>query len=660
MKVLLLFLLIPLSYADSPPTCDELGKIIQGKELDLQKKFLYAPGTECSNLTPDQLGSDLPIANTELIEKHKCSSLSVIETELERLKNQEAILSGLDKLKNSIQVSQKETDDKNLKTARKAGATFVSALSTAQSLEVLLQSKTKEEVNFLAELKKIPEGQRRNELDFKVRINELCKNTEKSDAITACNKQFFNPGQEAITEINGLLEKAEPTEKQIESWQAMLLIKRKNADPEKSSYSFTEMQMEMLSAFNKLDQGAELSREELDVIKNLDQFENAKGLSFVEDIAKIKDQYKNQFAADRFRFLIEDAQRRQQHEVQSKVSVLWHEVSQVSNQFSDQDYTNCTDAKLIFESAVACQSMLTDKIRNQLSLGDKAYFEGLLDPLKTSIDYQNKLSSVVQTCLPEIKKQGQIPEKCLSQISADKAKIQDQIFQLNLIKDKIGFQNQALMGYRNFALYKWGTQKCPVIDSSINDCAPEDSISKEAGLLTHNVLDISLVYTPKPEAESTAQVLCEDDSKNKTSSEERLCAFFNDTTSNIIQTDNEKKDEDALGPVSAPKREGGTAESDMWLNGLSQAFNQAANQWRNRPYLPNLINPYSYNYNPYNTGAGPKGIADSILFNARYYGGYGYYMPTKGYQPYSAFGTSAPLLTPYTTINTNGSSYFGK
>lgn len=662
MNFLVLLALIPFAFADSPPTCQELGRIIQGYEKDLQKKFIKAPSTECRNLKVSDLGSNLPLKNTHLIEENKCSSLSVIEAQLETLKNQEAILTGIDKLKTNIQASQTGAGDNNQAVARSAGNSFVNSLNTAQSLELLLNSSTEEGSPFLAEIKKISPEKRSSPSDFIAAVKQLCKTRKEVEGIDACiDPKLFTPNQDAVKEINALIAQSEPDSGQIQKWAKMLSIKRKNVKPDESGYSFTQMQMEMQSGFAKLDKGEKLNRGELKVIQNLDQFENASGLSFVEDLGLAKDQFKSQFATDRFRFLVEDARKRQQFEIQSKISIAWADLDKAKLKLEAQDLSDCTNAKDSYDSAMACHFILENKVKDQLTGDAKAHIMNLITPLNVSIKYQNKLAQVGDTCLDEVKTKGVLTEGCLKELSADKAEIQDKILQLNLLKDKIGWENRDLMTYRNFALHKWGTQKCNSGDSAIEFCDPEDKISKEANFLSNTMMDISLVFTNKPEAEAEAEKLCDEDDedKKKKASEDRLCAFFNDTTSNIVKTDNHKK-HDTDGPVAAPDgNHAANNERDAWLQGGTNILNDVLKYYTAPKNLWG-VSPYMYNYAPYNYGKPPMGIADTIMFNARYYGSYGFYMPTAGYQAHTAFGPSTPSVGAYSSVKTSYPSYFGK
>src|SRR5262245_15651078 len=109
MKHLWPLLLIPLSsFAGSPPACNELGKIVEGYEKDLQKKFI----ADCGKLDYKTFIKDIPVKDDKFLDGKVCSDLATIEAQLEKLKIEQAVLSGLDKLKATIQTSKKETTDK--------------------------------------------------------------------------------------------------------------------------------------------------------------------------------------------------------------------------------------------------------------------------------------------------------------------------------------------------------------------------------------------------------------------------------------------------------------------------------------------------------------------------------------------------------------------
>jgi len=258
----------------------------------------------------------------------------------------------------------------------------------------------------------------------------------------------------------------------------------------------------------------------------------------------------------------------------------------------------------------------------------------------------------------ELKKNDTLSETCYAELNQNHAEVQDQILQLNLLKDKIAAENVDNMKFRNFALSKWNSQRCQTLSSPMDMCDDSNLISKEAVMTFSDTMKIAVVFTPKPEAETEAETLC-DEERNFKKMESRLCEFFNDTTSDIVVRNN--RNENVDGPVVAPS--GGNEEAeirDAWIQGGTGILTDVLRHYMNRQQTQTYNrNPYPYNYNPYNYGARPMGISDTILFNARYYGAYGLYMPTPGYRPYTAVGTSASL-TPYKSAYPTTSSYFGK
>jgi hypothetical protein len=201
---------------------------------------------------------------------------------------------------------------------------------------------------------------------------------------------------------------------------------------------------------------------------------------------------------------------------------------------------------------------------------------------------------------------------------------------------------------------KWGSQKCQSLSTPVDYCKESSALSKEAAMTFSDTMKIAVVFAPKPEAEEEAESLCDDEDRKLTKKEERLCEFFNDTTPDVIITDNTRHLD---GPTNAP--DGGhekAALRDAWIQGGANILSQGLGFLMPRP-AP-MMNPFPYNYAPFNGGARPSGIADGIMFNARYHGAYGFYMPTPGYQPYNAFRSSSPMTT-YSPVSASGGKYFG-
>lgn len=656
----MLLFFIPLSFAGSPPNCGELGTIIESYEKDLQKKFI----TDCGKITHQTLTKDIPVTNPDFLEGKMCSDLATIETELERLKLEEAVLTGINKLKKTVQESKEQVEKSGGASQRVAAMSFVSSLNTAQSLEVLLQTTTDDGTPIIQKLKAFPASQRLTPKDLKDRLKEICKASDKGHLdnkfvtdVDACNPNVFKPNEEASKEILNLIDTTEPSIPQISKWQNMLSIRRKSSDPEAPAYSFNDMQNEMTEAFSKIDSKDVLSKGHLQAIAKLDDFENNPGFSFVEDIASIKDTKKAKVASDKFLLLMGDARLRQQYEVQSKISIVYDDLRSSLSDLTESQKADCENAKNLYKVARSCYQHIQG-VHAALTGDAKANLGRFLPAIKSSIDYADALESKEASCTEELKKSDALSESCYAEFNKNHAEVQDQILQLNLLKDKIAAENVENMKFRNFALSKWNSQRCQSLASPMDMCDDSNLVSKEAVMTFSDTMKIAVVFSPKPEAEKEAEVICDEDRKFK-KHEARLCEFFNDTTSDIVVRSN--RNENVDGPVVAPSGGNEDAEiRDAWIQGGTGILTDVLRHYLGRQQAQTYnSNPYPYNYSPYNYGARPMGISDTILFNARYYGAYGLYMPTPGYRPYTAVGTPTSM-TPYKSAYPTTSSYFGK
>jgi hypothetical protein len=649
MKFILALFFIPLTYAGSPPDCKELGTILQGYEKDLNGKAIK----DCGQLKHEDLLGDRKdkVVAKDFLKDKTCLELGDIETQTERLKAELAVLDGIDKLK----IAVKESKEKAEQNSRVAGLSFVASLNTAQSLELLVKTKNKNGDQLLEYLKKEVKAS----TDLIPKVQAFCKELDNK-GVDACNPEAFKPGDEASKEIISILNSSEKVNSdQIKKWQDMLAIKRKNPVEEESEYSFHIMQTELSSAFAALDNKEIMSKAHLAAIKRLDDFENnPKGLSFVEDINSIKDKKKTKILSDKLFLLMGDAKSRQQFEMQSKVSVLYDNYKERLVTLSESEKSDCELSKSNFEKAKVCTDSLK---KNSKSIGVQG-FDSQLDSIKASLDFIYELSKVEGSCKDTLLTTELLPEECYKSMDKNKAEIQDQILQLNVLKDKIGSENLDLMTYRNLALNKWyNNSSCGKVESVMDLCDTTDTsetISKMALMTMSESMSVAVMFNPKPDEEvnKKAEELCGDDRKKKTKSEERLCEFFNDTTTNVVT----KNEDNSDGPVTAP--DGGHAEAkirDAWLQGGANLLAQGLSTYLQRNMTPPpVVNPYPYNYAPYSGSGGGMGIADSIMFNARYQGAYGFYMPTQGLPPGQAFPSSS--MSGYQALSGSGSKYFGR
>lgn len=659
MRLYLLTLLIPFG-AFGADFCTDAGRIL----VDYEKELSKAKIQKCSEVkVADLLQGHVGLEGATFLEKKKCNTLASIESELERLKAELSVLNGIQKLKNTVAASKTEAG----KGVRQAGMTFVASLNTAQSLEVLLETSTfdqdrsKNGIPFIQKLKELPEEKRKNQLDLSNAIKELCKNRAANDK-DACDPKLFSPSPEAVNEILKLIESSkEVTPVQVELWKSQLAIQKANGQ-ELAPWSFTQMQDELKDAFLAIDNGQVMSRDHLNAIKKLDNFKSVPQFEFVKDIAAVRDINKAKIMSDKLLVLLGDAKLRQEYEAQSKLSVVVANNQALVNRLPPEKQSLCRNSKQLFNEARACHAALAEEAAKNST--DAELKETLLPSIKASMDYAISLGRTETDCKNKLvqDKTTVIPESCYKDLDATPVDLQQEIRQLNILKEKIGSENQEKMTLRNFALKKWG-EKCGPVHSTMDQCdLTEDfAISKTAMMAVKDSLEVAVVFTPKPESEEKAKELCEEGEEKVKSKlyRDTLCSLFTSTPV-VIQTNNVPTPsgpvEEKYDPVAAQNRDrmivaGRGLLTDTLREIMNYKFNQPA---------PMGVNPYMYNYAPYNYGAPPMGIADSIMFNARYYGAYGFYMPTPGYQPYTAFGSSSSMTAYRPAATVYPSRYFGK
>lgn len=631
-----------------------MGKILEKYEMAIQKDSIK----DCKDDTYKSLIKGIPVVNPEFLKGKACQDMATVELQLHQLQLELSVLDGLNKLVETVKTSKEKASDKKPEVARLNAHKFLDSLDIAQSLEVLLASKTEDGKSFLEALKELPKNKLLNENDLKDQVKELCKSASKKDQ-AACNSKQFTPQKVAGEEIIGIIQNTGDIKGNLDRWKNQLAIKRKNKekDAKAEAYTFTQMREGLAESFWSLDHKKVMSKDQLRAIQALDEFEFDDKFSFVQDIKGVRDQKKIKTVSDKFFLLMGDAQKREEYHVQSKLSVIWNDVrDQVP--LKDEEKKSCEAAKSSYGNVLLCAHALEKALPNVTEALALPKLKNFLPALKTSMDYIDKLTDKQNACKQEIETNEVVSEACYAEFNRDRAKVQDQILQLNIIKDRIGHQNEDNMKFRNFALEKWTTQKCSEKSSDMDLCEDNSIISKDAALTINEAMNISVLYSRSAkeisDAEEIVKPLCKDGSRKRIKSEDHLCEFFYQKPKKPILNDLSK--EAVSGPVAAP--DGKNEENkirDAWIQGstdvlrtLLPAF-QANNQSM-------MYNPYPYTY-PYSPSVPPMGIADTIMFNARYYGAYGYYMPTPGYQPYTAFGVNSPLAG-YKPISAPSTQYF--
>lgn len=661
MKRLIPLLLLPFSvFAQqaTAPGCADLSKYLQHYETLLHTKSING----CKDIDHKTfIAESKTVLNPDFLKNKMCLDFTAVETMLQNTQLQLSVLKGIGQLKDTISTAhQNVKDGKGVQVAAK---TFVGSLSTAQSLEVLLDSRTADKPFMLA-LRDAPANPGLTpQQDISKRIQHICKGLPKEGA---CDPKLFAPNTEASDEIMALVKREKaPTEDEIKEWKDKLAIKRKEKKDGDEDYSFTMMRDELESAIGKFDSKQILTKSEIQAIENLGQFKDFEGPSIVADLNLIKNSRQARIASDKVHYILGDAKLRQQYEVQSMLSITWNYVNKNFPGLSAEERAKCDAGKELFNDAVDCIKTLQEKLGNIQDQGlEHSKLKDALPGLNEAVRYARELSDKETKCSGDIKQNDLVSVECLEFVNKDTTVLEDQMHQLRMLKNRIIAENEETMKWRNFALQKFRDVKqgCQLLSSPLDYCTDDTVINKDTALTLSSHMQIAVLLNQSAEekssAEEQAKALCEDEEKIKTNEmHQKLCAFFDDPVPDTIET---KNDVPKVTPPIDPEDDGRdkVQRRDVILGGLGNLLGTVVNglyppQQNN---MGPMMNPYPYNMTPYNSGRPPLGIADGIMFNARFYGSYGYYAPTPGLTPGSVSGMSG--MSAYKPLAPSSTSYF--
>lgn len=658
MKSLLLFIFFasPAVLA-AGPNCNRLQTIVSDYEMRMKRKVV-AP--RCSEATLP--GIEIPDAalKEEVLGRMKCSSLGVMEERAKTLENQLTLLGGFQLLKNEIRDNKEATAQENLTKAQRAARDFRRAVTTAQSLEMILD--TAGDTPILRQLKEIPEARRNSPAKLLQEMRTLCQNRQgrEANAQDACSSGF-SPDADSVREINTLISQGELTNDQLATWANALKIQKAGGE----AWSFREMYAEVREAVPKIENGRlTLNRNELNAIRNLPEFTDAAALPFLNALKTAKSGMKIHSALEKFKFTALDLKERLQVETRSKISWMWKEIKDSGITLSAEQLASCEQSKNEFASAEACWTAVQSQKQTipDNNSDKKALVNNLENGLASSLRYLRSFEEVSRCLNPEDGQStalssantGDQLSNCssLNMLNADLEKIQNELLIINGLRDQIASQNQRDMKFRNFAIEKLSAMNCAAREVSVVDCEenPMTRIAPEAMSLTSDILGFSLVHST-PSTATDIQSDCE----SPKGMEEDLCSFFEAPPANPNVTDRPAPPTSTSPYIEAPNQRDPSREA--FVDGLAGIGWGIVSQLTAPRPVPNYYatnNPYPYNYSPYPYNLGSP--ADQVLFNARFYGGYGFYSPTLGAAPYTAF----PVISPYVqAASGNSTPYFG-
>lgn len=657
MKSLLLFIFLasPAVFA-AGPNCNRLQTIVADYELRMKRKIITPRCSEVS--LPDIAVADTALKD-EVLGRMKCSSLGVMEERARTLENQLTLLGGFQILKNEISTNREATAQENLTKAQRAARDFRRALITAQSLEMLLD--TAGETPIMRQLKDIPEERRNSPAKLLQEIRSLCSNRQgrENTAQDACSTRF-TPDADSVREINSLIAQGDLTNEQLTTWSSALRIQRAGGE----AWSFRDMYSEIREAVPKIEAGRlTLNRNELNAIKNLPDFQDVPSLPFMNALRAAKSGVAVHTSLEKFKFVALDLKERLQVETRSKISWMWKEVKDSGITLTAEQRASCDQSRSDFVSAQACWTAVQSQKESipDNNSDKKALVNNLDNGIASSLRYLGSFDEVSRCLNPEDGQStalvsantGDQLSNCssLNMLNGDLEKIQSELLLINAMRDQIASQNQRDMKFRNFAIEKMASLNCAAREVSVVSCeeSPLTKIAPEAMSLTSDIIGFSLVHST-PATAADIQADCE----NSTGMEEDLCSFFDSPPANPNVTD--RPAPSSTSPyIEVPDARNPSREA--FVDGLAGIGWGIVSQLTGPRPVPNYyapVNPFPYNVNPYPT-YGLLSPADQVLFNSRYYGGYGFYSPTLGAAPYTAF----PVISPYVqAAGANSTPYF--
>lgn len=629
------------------PGCQDLSRILSSAEKEIMSAHVKGCSElDLASLLPKEIASE----TQEFFNEHKCSPLYQIETQIAELENQEALLLGFEKLKNQISSAQETvSEEKDKQTAEQVAKDLVQALNTAQSIEIMLDSQIPDkDVNYLQLLAaELPEQWEDLE-KLRSITAQFCEKVTDASKLRVCSSDFA-PNEETHKELRELLRTGSLSAEEAEQWKKSLSIQKVNGE----NYSFLMMTDAIRESYNKVLNNEPLNEEELNSIRVLDRFRSNPHFSFAR---KLPTPQGDTLVQAKIKSLTLGLKKRQEVEMNTKMSVV---ASINKDLLNEEEKASCSNVKSLDDFDTTCLGALKtalDRAKSKKANDQTAQLTEAINAFTRSQSYIEKLNELSSKCETNL-------EECALNLPLEIGSISDRLSALRVIKEKVGSDQNQNITFRNFALSKFNkncSSDVSVEKSIVEECNDTlSSMAPEMFKLSSSLMDISLMIDPKniSDEDEKVKALCENSEVKKLADQRKLCAFFTDAVSDELPKDKEDKvnPDSYTAPVTAPK--GSNSNRESWLKGLAMLANTAADTWianNNTGYWGPQINPYAYNYGPYPM-MGAMSTSDSILFNARYYGAYGFYMPTQGLQPYTTFGTGS--ITSYSSLPRSSSSY---
>lgn len=637
MRYLLLFLFIPvLSTEAKAPGCDDLSSILRNLDKQIREKRI-SPDT-CSTLTPQsflynqELPSGYPAPETtQALTDYRCKDLSAVELQIKSIENELALFEGIAQLK--LEINQ---GIEKLKTVEKpemismASKAFAANLEVARNLELFLDVNNENGENVFLTLSRAIETNWDTPQKLKDYLKDYCKTHKISDA--AICKDDYIISENLHKEISGFIKVGAESEqkfspKHIEELQQALAIQKNGEE-----YSYDQLSADLpgLNAEGFTDASGIKALKEMPPLTGDSKFSFLNGLKTAKDLLEVKS------ISSKFQFLLNDLKKRQEWEMKSKLSIVMFEQAENIDQAHKEV---CKEATTLSKPVKDCLDHLVNN--KSLQSLEQAQIKDIMDELTYGENHLKLLSSLEKSCV--LSDKLEIPQGCFEQLNKKQAELLEKSLALNALKAKMLEDSDKLIAMRNFALEQFQGQECTAAELSEVRCDGVSAISQQAVFLGEDVLGITLSYIPKEEGTDISGYCKEKEQKTY---EEKLCAFLEDE-----EEDNPMPKLASDIPTSPEQYRNPSAEAAMNVGGsLLGLLGQIMAQNRHPP------NPYPM----YPMGNYPTtpvlSISDSLLY-PQASRGFGYYSPTPGAMPYSAFGKGMSSSASY---NFGSASYFNK
>lgn len=624
------------------PNCARLQELAGYYEQKLQRSTVQ----NCTTETLPQM--NLSPAQTELVRKMQCFDLNSLEARAKKLENELALIGGFQVLKNDIRDSKRAVE-RNTNNTIQSAESFRKSLQVANDFDLFLNTPGDP---ILRQLKNIPVDRRSTVEKLMTEVRQLCNGRAATGACTA----GFTPSGDTLVELNTVLSQNTLEDSQIESMKRAMQIMK----PDNTPWSFSEMNQTLNQSLSNLPEGSTrntVMNAQIAAIRSLPEFQDVAALPFLNELRNNSSRTAINTAIEKYRFSVGDLKNRMELEVRSKISLVWAAVKSSAIALTPEQRSACELAKSDTSKARSCFQSMRDK-KDTMADRDSAGKALITNAEEEYATFENNLPksfsyldsfAAVETCLRDRQVMTTTPvddqefASCpaLNNLNADLANIQSEILVVNGLRDKIAEQNRRTMNFRNYLVEKIAPpNSCASVLQSPVECDSNglSRIAPQAYGLATDILGISLVHTSE-----NASVETECETPRQQDHEEEICSAYDDPPLHPNAEPTPQPSDDSP-YVEAPQR---NLQREAVIDGLSGLATGIAGTLFAPPqnyYNPYAgMNPYMYNYNPY-PYTGMMSPVDSILFNQRYYGSYGFYFPTVGASPYTAFPVSSTYI----------------